>query len=416
MSCSSAARLSQRRCSAVNSNLLGDQVGEQRDALAVAAGVGALGVDHLGEGGRDVVEIVLVDRRAALRRLQGEDRLAASRRERSMSQNSGRAATRSKAADQLRIEPGAGAVPDFGLAPPRRRSRSGTRRSPAPAARCAHRPESPSPLRPSGWPPPSQCSSRFWMPWATGSEKRIWRAMSAPRWQRVSISSRAISPPFMEDVDERAEPLGQARPSGRYATSTKRSACGRLPSIDLEVVLEGEIVGQIQLADARRVAAAAEILQQQRVIELGDLGVAEADFPADVTPIQQQRTQCPAGWPSAMSSAWLSAPSSSESVILSSCPEASVGTMVETPNNHGRRRCRVASAKPQQITRGLTGCDFSGAHAQVKKCASHRARCQLDAHKMSGVPPELSRYPGPAGAAWWPQPRLEVGHERQYFQ
>ena len=49
----------------------------------------------------------------------------------------------------------------------------------------------------------------------------------------------------------------------------------------LEVVLEGEIVGQIELADPRRVAAAAKILQQQRVIEFGDLVLAEADFPAD---------------------------------------------------------------------------------------------------------------------------------------
>jgi hypothetical protein len=50
---------------------------------------------------------------------------------------------------------------------------------------------------------------------------------------------------------------------------------------ELEVLLEGEIVGQIQLADPRRVAAAAKILQQQRMIEFGDLGLAEADFPAD---------------------------------------------------------------------------------------------------------------------------------------
>ena len=50
---------------------------------------------------------------------------------------------------------------------------------------------------------------------------------------------------------------------------------------ELEVLFEGEIIGQIQLADPRRVAAAAKILQQQRVIEFGDLGVAEADFPAD---------------------------------------------------------------------------------------------------------------------------------------
>ena len=39
----------------------------------------------------------------------------------------------------------------------------------------------------------------------------------------------------------------------------------------LEVPLEIEIVGQIELADARGVAAAAEILQQQRVVEVAQV-------------------------------------------------------------------------------------------------------------------------------------------------
>ena len=78
-------------------HLLRDHVGKQRDALAVAAGVGALGIDHLGEGGRDVVEIVLVDRHARLRRLEAKIACCQSS-VRSISQNAGRAATRSKAA------------------------------------------------------------------------------------------------------------------------------------------------------------------------------------------------------------------------------------------------------------------------------------------------------------------------------
>ena len=70
----------------------------------------------------------------------------------------------------------------------------------------------------------------------------------------------------LEDVDDGAKPFGQAGfQPGMAQHETQRL---RQAAVDeLEVLLEGEIVGQIQLADARSVAAAAEILQQQRVIE-----------------------------------------------------------------------------------------------------------------------------------------------------
>ena len=125
-------------------HLLGDQVGEQRDALAVSAGVGALRVDHLREGGGDVVEIVLVDQRAALRRLEREDRLLQVVGAQRLPELRPRGDARERRRE-LRIEPAAGAALDFAHAPPRCRSRSGTRRPPAPAGRCAHRPGSPSP-------------------------------------------------------------------------------------------------------------------------------------------------------------------------------------------------------------------------------------------------------------------------------
>ena len=41
---------------------------------------------------------------------------------------------------------------------------------------------------------------------------------------------------------------------------------------------------------------------------------------------------------------------------------------------------------------------------------------QLDAAKMSSVAPELSLLSGSNKRSLMPQPRLEVGHERQYFQ
>jgi hypothetical protein len=46
MSCSSAARLSQRRRSAVNSSCSAIHIGKERHALAVPVGVGTLGADH----------------------------------------------------------------------------------------------------------------------------------------------------------------------------------------------------------------------------------------------------------------------------------------------------------------------------------------------------------------------------------
>jgi len=52
----------------------------------------------------------------------------------------------------------------------------------------------------------------------------------------------------------------------------------------LEVALEGQIVGQIEPADAGRIAAAAEILQQQRVVQLPYPGFAQAELAADMDP------------------------------------------------------------------------------------------------------------------------------------
>jgi len=54
-------------------------------------------------------------------------------------------------------------------------------------------------------------------------------------------------------------------------------------AVDLfEVVLEGQIVSQIELADARGIAAAAKIFEQQRVVQLPDPALIEADFLTDL--------------------------------------------------------------------------------------------------------------------------------------
>ena len=233
MSCSSAARFSQRRRSARQVQLLGDQVGEQRDALAVAAGVGALGVDHLGEGGGDVVEIVVVDQSSAC--CAGSSaKIASCRSRRARASPRMRVARRRarRPLDQLRIEPGAGAVRDFALrgldavrdwntsttcaSSAMRDIRAGSRRRSSPSG-CRRRSSA---RRGSG----CRC--------ATLSENRIWRAISAPRWQRVSISSLRDLAAVLEDVDHRAEALGQPglHAGVRRARSAAPAAGCRRPS------------------------------------------------------------------------------------------------------------------------------------------------------------------------------------------
>ena len=89
--------------------LLGDQVGEQRDALAVAAGVGALGVDHLGEGGGDVVEVVVVDRACCAAPARSAKIVCCRPSERSVSQNSG---SRGDARERRRRARGSNQLPE----------------------------------------------------------------------------------------------------------------------------------------------------------------------------------------------------------------------------------------------------------------------------------------------------------------
>ncbi len=116
------------------------------------------------------------------------------------------------------------------------------------------------------------------MPSATASLKRILRAMSAPRWQRVSISSRAIAA-VAEDVHDRTKPLRRPGPLLRRDEAQRL----RQAAVDLlEVVFEGQVVGEVELADARCIAAAAKVLQEERIIEFPDLGIAEADLAADL--------------------------------------------------------------------------------------------------------------------------------------
>ena len=107
------------------------------------------------------------------------------------------------------------------------------------------------------------------------------RAISAPRWQRVSTSSFGARAGGLHRADQRARARGEA---GTHAGVAEHEAQRlRQAAVDLlDVAFEGDVVGEIELADTRRVAAAAEVLQQQRIVELPDLGFAETDLAADV--------------------------------------------------------------------------------------------------------------------------------------
>src|SRR5690606_24207578 len=86
---------------------------------------------------------------------------------------------------------------------------------------------------------------------------------------------------ILEDMNEGAEALGKPRlQSGvrKHKAKQLRKAAVNL----FEIVLKGQIVGEIKLAQARGVAAATEVFQEQRVIELPDFLVAQSDLPPDV--------------------------------------------------------------------------------------------------------------------------------------
>lgn len=86
--------------------------------------------------------------------------------------------------------------------------------------------------------------------------------------------------PVLEDIDDCAKSLSktcfQAGVTQHEAQRLRQTAVD-----ELEVLLKGEIVGKIQFADAGRVAAAAEILHEESVVELCELVLIEADFLAD---------------------------------------------------------------------------------------------------------------------------------------
>ncbi len=88
-------------------------------------------------------------------------------------------------------------------------------------------------------------------------------------------------PGGLERGDQRADALRQ--PGFQSGVRQNKAKRLRQAAVDqFGVVFEAQVVGHVKLADARRVAAAAEVLQEQRVIELPYFGLAQTDLAADM--------------------------------------------------------------------------------------------------------------------------------------
>ena len=143
------------------------------------------------------------------------------------------------------------------------------------------------------------------MPRATAlGEAQLARDVGAALAARLDQLAAAIAPPLLQDVDD-ARGSARRGPAFRPVCASTKRSISRQAAVDrLEVALEAQVVGQVELADARGVAAAAEVLEQQRVVELASDRLAGRPISRPMCmPIQQQRTQWPGGWPSVMSSA-----------------------------------------------------------------------------------------------------------------
>jgi hypothetical protein len=118
------------------------------------------------------------------------------------------------------------------------------------------------------------------MPAATPSEKRSRRAISAPRWQGGDQIARNLGP-VAQDRHHAAEALGQSgvQPGVlEHETQHLRQAVAHQHPVALEVV----VVREVELANTRCVAAAAQVFQQQSVVKLPQLLIGQAQLPADV--------------------------------------------------------------------------------------------------------------------------------------
>ncbi len=191
MSCSRPMRRRSRSRSGRKSELLSERDRVARDADRVLSRPFRLGIDHVGEGQRDIVDAGVVGvrapgpRRGRCRPDRPRRRAAlptADRRRRSPE-------TRRRCAAQTTLR--AGARPSCGP-PPGRRGRR-TPRPPAPARRSGRARGSASPSRPSGCPLPFHCSSSERTAEAASAGNASRSTICAPRSQRAFTISAGLA-------------------------------------------------------------------------------------------------------------------------------------------------------------------------------------------------------------------------------
>jgi len=102
-------------------------------------------------------------------------------------------------------------------------------------------------------------------------------AALAARLDQVLRDLRAVA----QDVQHAAQPVGQAGVQPGVAEDEAQHLRQAFAD-ELEIALELQVVGEVELADAGRVAAAAQVLEQQRLVQLPALPLVQADLVANV--------------------------------------------------------------------------------------------------------------------------------------
>ena len=125
-----------------------------------------------------------------------------------------------------------------------------------------------SPRSPSGCPRPSQCSSSERIAATVAGPKPRSAAIAAPRSQRIRTSS-SWKPSEVAERPQRAHALPQRPVVGGGGERMAEAAGGAREVAPLGGALDAVVVGDQHRGDARGVARAAHVLEQERVVERG---------------------------------------------------------------------------------------------------------------------------------------------------
>ena len=136
--------------------------------------------------------------------------------------------------------------------------------------------------RPRGSPRPFQCSSSAAIASATCAPKprslTIWRSAPAARLDQLRARSGCPSGGELRHAARALEPRGCRGPRAPPRTARPEVAA---PVHAREIALGHAVVAAEQLVDARRVARAADVLEQEAVVEVAALGQRQADALGD---------------------------------------------------------------------------------------------------------------------------------------